>query len=572
MPGIVKAPKENEQSKGEGALGRGFLAGTFWGVIVGIALLLVSNMTMERQQLSFPRPEAVPVEVPAGSEFDQARPETDPVVPEVETRPGGEVASGVASPPDAVETPPTFDTSSLEVPQPTVDAPGGLGALPEIADDATVDVTGPGPADGVTATDEPSLEVPDAPAAAPERATEAPASAPTPEVAEPAPAIEDSTLSAMAAPEVDDSAGIVTPADEDTPDTTPLGDAEPAVETSPAAETAAAAAPVTSEAPSVMTAPVEAPSGQATIRVDGEEGSFFKPVEGIGDLAKDVETDRLPRIAAAAPAPAPAPEAGPDTGESGTGTLPVVRRLPGVGDDAPAAPESPPDAAPIDGPALQAWRQPFESDATIPLFSIVLVHDGPEPDAAIVTGLPNTVSFAIDAGLPNAAVIAAGYRALGREVVMIPALPMGATPQDVEVALRVNLETVPEAVAIMDASGAGFQSDREAVAQVVDVAAATGHGLITFPRGLNTAHQRAGRVGVPTGLIFRDIDGDDQTEEQIRRAMDRAAFRARTDRPVILVGRTAPGTFAAIREWVIGDRADSVDLAPVSAALLRGNS
>ena len=38
------------------------------------------------------------------------------VVPEAETRPGGEVASGVASPSDAVETPPSFDTSSLEVP------------------------------------------------------------------------------------------------------------------------------------------------------------------------------------------------------------------------------------------------------------------------------------------------------------------------------------------------------------------------------------------------------------------------------------------------------------------------
>ena len=112
-------------------MGRGFLAGIFWGAVVGAAILLVSNVTMERQQLSFPRPEAVPVEVPAGSEFDQARPETDPVVPEVETRPSGEVAGGVAAPPDVVEEPPQFDTSSLEVPQPTLDAPGGLGELPD---------------------------------------------------------------------------------------------------------------------------------------------------------------------------------------------------------------------------------------------------------------------------------------------------------------------------------------------------------------------------------------------------------------------------------------------------------
>ncbi len=308
MPGIVKAPKENEQSKGEGALGRGFLAGTFWGVVVGIALLLVSNFSMERQQLSFPRPEAVPVEVPAGSEFDQARPETDPVVPEVETRPGGEVASGVASPPDAVETPPSFDTSSLEVPQPSVDAPGGLGTLPEIADDATIDVTGPGASDSVAAPAEPSLDVPDAPTAAPETTTDAPAPAPMPEVAEPAPEIADDTVQAMVAPEVDTSAGIVTPTDEDVAESSPLSEAEPEAETAPAAETATSTPPATSDAPSMMTAPVEAPSGQATIRVDGGEGSFFKPVEGIGDLATGVETDRLPRIVAAAPAPQAAPE------------------------------------------------------------------------------------------------------------------------------------------------------------------------------------------------------------------------------------------------------------------------
>ena len=101
----------------------------------------------------------------------------------------------------------------------------------------------------------------------------------------------------------------------------------------------------------------------------------------------------------------------------------------------------------------------------------------------------------------------------------------------------------------------------------MDVVLSTGHGLITFPRGLNTAHQRAQREGVPAGLIFRDIDGDGQSDEQIRRAMDRAAFRARADRPVILVGNATALTVSAIMEWTLGSRAASVTLAPVSAAL-----
>ena len=166
----------------------------------------------------------------------------------------------------------------------------------------------------------------------------------------------------------------------------------------------------------------------------------------------------------------------------------------------------------------------------------------------------------------HAAGVAAAYREIGREVVMIPSLPAGATPQDVEVALASNLETIPEAVALMDVSGGSFQSDREAVSQVVAVTTSTGHGLITFPRGLNTAHQQAGRAGVPTGLIFRVLDDDGETPEQIRRTLDRAAFRARQNDAVILVGHTLPGTLAAIIDWQ-AELGAGVMLAPISASL-----
>ena len=105
------------------------------------------------------------------------------------------------------------------------------------------------------------------------------------------------------------------------------------------------------------------------------------------------------------------------------------------------------------------------------------------------------------------------------------------------------------------------------MAQVVAVVSDTGHGLITYPRGLNTAHQQAERVGVPTGLIFRILDEDGETTEQIRRTMDRAAFRARQSDAVILVGHTARGTIAAIQEWARDSGAANVTLAPVSVAL-----
>ena len=182
------------------------------------------------------------------------------------------------------------------------------------------------------------------------------------------------------------------------------------------------------------------------------------------------------------------------------------------------------------------------------------------PERVAVTGASGFIGRALCEALVAA----------GREVVLIPALPQGARPQDVEQALRVNFETIPEAVAIMDVSGGRFQSDRAAVSQVVDVVSDTGHGLITFPRGLNTVHQRAERAGVPTGLIFRNLDGGNETSEQIRRTMDRAAFRARQEDAVILVGTTSALTLGAILEWSLGNRSTSVTIAPISAALLDG--
>ncbi len=543
-------------------MGRGFLAGIFWGGIVGLGLLFLSSQIMDRRELSFPRPEAAAVEVPAGTEFDQARPETNPVAPEAETRPEADTVAGVTPPEDAVETPPAFDTSSLEVPQPSIEGPQGLGDIPEVADDIQIDVTGPGVDDGSVSTAEPELQSPEAPAQAPEATTEAPTAVETDDqddidVAIVSPAPETTTsIEAPQAPEPTDSIESLAP--------------QPV-------ETETADAPEAPAAPAAVEAPDVEESLNEIIRPDGGDSEFFEPVEEITDRAPDVETDRLPRIGdapAAADTALPEPETPEEETESEPGSeqaeLPTIRRLPGASDEEePLTLPSEDDPLPADAPALLKWRTTFETTDDRPLMSVVLVHEGDSALAAdALAGVPKVVAIGIDAGQQSAARIAADYRSAGREVVLIPSLPAGATPQDVEVALQVNFETVPEAVAVMDSSGESFQSDRAAVAQIVDVVAATGHGLITFPRGLNTAHQRAERSGVPTGLIFRDIDGEGQSNEQIRRAMDRAAFRARQDAAVILVGRTRPETLAALTEWSLGNRAASVTMAPVSTALL----
>lgn len=619
-------------------MGRGFLAGILWGGVVGVGMLGVSSQVMDRQQLSFPRPEASPVDVPAGSEFDQAREETDPVLPGTEESPdAGEIVTAVIPPEDAVETPPAFDTSSLDAPQPTVEGPSGLGDAPEVAEDVTVPEGGDagrvGSSGNLAGTPaSPSLEAPASPVAAPETDTQAPVPGAAPEadeievveagtedapeasteiaalpseMAEPAPSAGDSAPGvetesdsplAPVSPEISEAPsmpGVVVPeavdapsggtaaaqpeaaspeapvaVTEDAPEVPAVvaPDPEPQVaETAPEPEAAPEPEPepepqVAEVAPAPEVAPVEtAPSDSGgVVTADGGDSQFFTPVETFQDRAEGVEVNRLPTIG----------------GDDDDTTLPVVRRLPGT-PVTEATPEAETgegedvaqlgDAA--DGPAIRAFAMEYDAPESAAMVSVILLHEGPEPmPAADLRRLPPGVVFAVDAGGPNAAGVASDYRRAGREVVMIPALPAGAAPQDVEVALSANLEAVPQAVALMDVSGSSFQSDREAVAQVVDVIADTGHGLITFPRGLNTAHQQAERAGLPTGLIFRLLDGDNETDEQIRRTLDRAAFRARQSDGVILVGRASPGTMAAVASWA-ADAGGDVALAPVSRAL-----
>ena len=584
-------------------MARGFLSGIFWGAVVGVAVLFVSSQTLDRQQMSLPQPEASAVEVPGGSEFDQARVETDPVLPEPESAPGAEGAAGLALPADDIDAPPAMDTSALEVPvpDPVQEAPSGLSGTPEeeeapVEPEIAEDTAPAGNAGGLIAPEAPGSapetaaapatpepEPEPAPEPAPEVVVESPAPETQPEVAAlpetgdatdvpgasdaPEEIRQDEAPAAMPAPEISEEpslptgggAGLIAaPSEPALPQiTAPEVEAEPEIAEAPTEpqqppevkETGLAAAepeqPREAEETEVAAVEPEAENtpGASTLQTD-DSPSLLKPVEDITERSDD--DGRLPSVLRVGEEEETETEVAASPGEEG-------------------------EAAGGDQPALERFGTSFENPEGRPMLAIVLVHEG---GAALgqdrLQAIPSNVAIAVDAARNDAADLAAAYRAMGREVVMIPALPAGAKPQDVEQALQANFDKIPQAVALMDASGSNFQSERNAVAQVVAVIGDTGHGLITYPRGLNTAHQEAGRAGVPAGLIFRDIDDGDATQDQVGRALDRAAFRARQDEAVILLGRTSDTTLAAIVEWSLGSRAESVTIAPVSAALLGG--
>jgi polysaccharide deacetylase 2 family uncharacterized protein YibQ len=266
----------------------------------------------------------------------------------------------------------------------------------------------------------------------------------------------------------------------------------------------------------------------------------------------------------------------PTTSESALpGT--VVRRLPSIGDgvnraatDLPAAtaPETESAEEPIapDAPAMVANAINYEAPANTALMTVILIHQAGETlSEGFLQGIGLPLTFAVPAYLPDAAAVATRYRDGGAEVVLIPDLPPRATAQDVEVALSVTLDAVPVAVALMDSGPDGFQSNRDATASVLAQLAQSGHGVITWSQGFNSAQQAARREGIPSGLIYREIDAEDAAS--IARVLDQSAFRARQEGGVVTVGPATETVLESIAAWAEENSNAGVALAPVSAVL-----
>ena len=202
-----------------------------------------------------------------------------------------------------------------------------------------------------------------------------------------------------------------------------------------------------------------------------------------------------------------------------------------------------------------------------PLASFVLIDAA--GDAALLGALSSfdgPLTFALPASASQAA--RDSYTNAGHEVVVIADVPEGAKPSDIEVAMESYLRAIPEAVAVLDGTLSGFRGDREVAGTVVDILAASGHGLVTVAQGLDAASQIASQAGVPSGTIYRDLDDEGQNNTVIRRFLDQAAFRAQQEGSVILLGRLQAETISALLIWRQQDRAQRVNLAPLSATLM----
>jgi polysaccharide deacetylase 2 family uncharacterized protein YibQ len=573
-------------------MARGFLSGAIWGTVLSIGGLGAASVLLpERPDMT---PRAIPdqiAEAPQLDEEDLAAVEPDAVEPGSAVEPDGAVEAEMEA--DAPETETDLDLTPNEPESETQDA-APREAPPvvmetetqtaETADPSTTDAPKTVPA---RRPSEETAVAPDADAPALEAPDDAQDTAPADTEAAPVPSPDTG----------DEIAALDAPSDGDAP-------AAPSGTTSEAAPGSAPApdltAPESEPRLNVVTEPAQPPA-PAVPEVD----SALAPDAPETEMQPEPETDTEAQTATMQDAPAiedtpepadrpqvrrlvpdvPESDAAPEGDETaalarpriGTPATSLTDRnqgtstgLPSIGGDETDE-EAPADTAPdpTDArPPLERFAAEVQSDPSLPQMSIVLIDDGTGPlGPDTLDGFPFPVTFALDPGRAEAAGLMAAYRAAGYEVAALVDLPEAAQPSDVEQILAGAVAAVPEAVALIEAPGGGLQSGRDTAEQATSFALESGHGLVFLPNGLNTAQAIAERENVPSASILRDFDGDGQDARTKRRFLDGAAFRARQDGQVIMLGRLTPDTLSALLLWSLQDRAASVSMVPVSTIL-----
>ncbi|OIQ42537.1 MAG: hypothetical protein BM558_11075 [Roseobacter sp. MedPE-SW] len=547
---------------------KGFLGG----VSIG-ALLAVGGAAM--WSLSAPLPARVQVESTLPDQSDQPE-TTDTEPPETSERRDADL---VEAAPSAPATSGEEDTSPIAVldtdpgARPvvaTAEGAGGgdvapgrpLAALPQ-APSAVSGETGGGEAPDAPDTDQsPVVSTETAELPAPQSVTDS-----NPElaadIAQPG-APTDASSEFSSAPQSSDDENVGTEEATSPEETAPATEAQtgsPAVPDLSGPQIGAA--PTATVRPSISTTPAVTPrvvntEAQAEAEIDEEEGTSGEEEAAVSEpesalspsdqdqSASDQEETAGSRLSA---------RVVPLTERSRTPTL--------IGSNAaPAAEVTSEEGAPFEINAEE-----FAAPDDRPLMSIVLIDDAVAIGAEALEGFPYPLTFAISPQDPKAAEKTQARRAAGFEVLMLADLPREATPQDAETAMAVWMQQMPQAVGILEGVETGFQGNRALADQMVAVMQATGYGMVTQNSGLNTVQKLALRDGMPSGVVFRDFDGAGQNPRAIRRFLDQAAFRARQEGAVIMLGRLRPDTISALLLWGLQDRASQVGLAPISAGL-----
>ncbi len=483
------------------------LRGLILGVVISGVAVVGAARLLPPVDISLPAPDAGAVAVPAGSEFNKERPDTEPNLPTTESRPAAE--PGQLADPNQDREVVKIDTSPISTPE-TPESDAALTAPDEDNSEAGVSASPETAVSPETSTSNPIMPAVDATPAQPESVPE-PETGPAADLAPP--------------PEGTEAPESPVIAEDSSP--------EPAVSAAPES-------PSSGSAPEIGEAPRAPDTGEDVAGLTAP--STDTSPAGIAPASPDTSGFAQPEIST--------PNVG---GEEDA--------LPNIGETA----ETPPEEE--TGPAIEAFAAPFEPANDNPRMSIVLIDGGAVIDVSVLAEFPMPVAVVVDPTVDGVRGRMAAHRDAGTEVLVKAVLPEGTTPADVEVAFQDYLRNVPQAIAVLDVPEAALQASRPRAAQVVEIVSAAGLGLITYNKGLNSGVQIAEGAGVPVALVHRDFTANAGDAGAVRRMLDQGAFRAGQAGAVVMVGILEPATLEALTDWSGGNRATSVLLAPVSATL-----
>lgn len=605
---------------------QGFLSGTIWGTVasgIGLSVLSLTAPLAPRPDLAEAPAEAAATAPDTtaqsgvgGSGARDARVvEAAPVVPDPATAGGAREAMAEADTDPGALPQAGAATAALDEPvSPAEDAGAAPGADNPVAQGTPVPAPEASGSETVARADLDPGRIPDVNPQTRDLSTPADGNSLQP------PAVEDSPVQAMApgaAPELPEgesalALSIGDPQQPQLPEVSETGSgfaSGPVSETAPEVQAAAdpqietgsgagVDVPSAGEVPMPSTDSTGAPEpAQAPLLVAAVDPDIQRPEPPFGSAPAPQPTRTIaprstPQQSVEEPEADTTPAEEPVAIATTEASVPRVRSLPGAGtteaettaalvptvgkrvvplterkQTAPVEGDEAQQAAAPSGPPLEAYATSFENPEGKPLMSIVLIDDEGALGAEALADFPYPLTFAIDPTAPGAAEKMARHRAAGFEVMAFVDLPEQAAASDAEVSLASVFRTLPEALGVLEGTGSGVQGNRELAGQVAAFSDGTGRGVVFQAKGLNTAQKLAQRDGVPSAVVFRDFDGAGQAPVVMRRFLDQAAFRARQEGGVIMLGRVRPDTISALLLWGLQDRADQVALAPVSAVL-----
>ena len=574
---------------------RGLLSGGVWGLVLGSVAVLTASLVNETPAGNTP-PAAPQVTAPQSAEQSTPNSETPQSVAVADETSASTPVSRVVAPDstqariEADTTPATLPTAGGEVEAPQ--APR-IGDAPELVATAEEPVS-PNPqsvAPQIPVAED-DLVVATAPAALPQPVIVV---VEEPEVVaeELAEAIDPSDTPESVAPEAPVVSEIEVATVEEAPEATPEATVEAIAEVIEDVEVDAPSEDVTEELPTLETviaeitreeaqeseveealvAPAVVADADDEISEDvievapetngpaatGDESVAETTAESETDIAIEPENVVKPAVVALIPESSPSLP-------SGDASVTVNRLT--VGDDAAEeitiTAEDTPSGADV-GPATERYGMQVSNPDGKPTIAVVLVDDGSFAGAIpALAGIPFPITVVLNPSQADATEKMLAYRAAGIEVAIRADLPEGATPTDVEIYFEAAFAALPETVAVLDVGGNLANNGKAAIEQAIAAVSADGRGLVTVSRGLNTTLRTAETEGVPTGVVYRDLDSDGQDARVIRRFMDQAAFRARQESGVVLLGRVRADTISALILWGTANRARQVALVPVT--------